>query len=177
MSPPTPNAPGAVRPVAETADALVAVAPLAVRWIERLLASHRPPLTVAQLLALRAIADDDVTGSELARRTGVSGPAVSQLLAGLVDAGLATRSPLEDDRRRWALGLSPAGRRALQSALSLLRKQFGELLGGLARPQADALARALPRVEALLSGAPPPRRPPARPPARPRSAGRRCDAR
>ena len=75
-------------PVTEAADALVAVAPLVSRWIERLLAGHDPPLTLAQFAALRAIADEGVSGSELARRAGVSGPAVSQLLAGLADAGM-----------------------------------------------------------------------------------------
>ena len=58
----------------DAAEALVAVAPLATRWIERLLAAHEPPLTVPQYLALRAIAHEDISGTELARRAGVSGP-------------------------------------------------------------------------------------------------------
>jgi DNA-binding MarR family transcriptional regulator len=144
----------------DAADALVAVAPLVSRWIERLLASHEPPLTVAQFLALRVIAAEDVSGSELARRTGVSGPAVSQLLASLLDARLIERSELAEDRRRHSLGLSTRGRASLLSAQTLLRERLSTLLGELPRPEADALARALPQVEATLSGAPPPRRPP-----------------
>jgi DNA-binding MarR family transcriptional regulator len=70
----------------EAAEALAAAAPLATRWIERLLAQHDPPLTVTQYLALRAIASERISATELARRAGVSGPAVSQLLAGLADA-------------------------------------------------------------------------------------------
>lgn len=147
------------------ADALVAVAPLASRWIERLLAGHEPPLTVAQFLALRAIESGGVSGSELARRTGVSGPAVSQLLAGLVEAGLVERSELAEDRRRRALELTKRGGESLTSARTLLRERLSSLLAELPHPEADALARALPRVEATLSGAPPPRRP--RPPHRP----------
>ena len=77
--------------VVDAAEALVAVAPLTTRWIERLLAGHDPRLTVPQYLALRAIAREGISGSELARRTDVSGPAVSQLLAGLVDSGLLER--------------------------------------------------------------------------------------
>jgi aquaporin Z len=38
--------------------------------------------------------------TELARRAGVSGPAVSQLLAGLDHAGLIQRHPIAQDRRR-----------------------------------------------------------------------------
>src|SRR3954452_909714 len=93
----------------QTAEALAAVAPLATRWMERLLARHDPPLTVTQYLALRAVAREDIVGTELARRAGVSGPAVSQLLAGLDKAGLIDRRASEDDRRRHALGLTPAG--------------------------------------------------------------------
>ena len=99
MSPPR-------HPPTDAADALVAVAPLVSRWIDRLLAGHDPPLTVAQFLALRAIGTGAVSGSELARRAGVSGPAVSQLLSGLAGAGLLERRELDEDRRRQALGLS-----------------------------------------------------------------------
>src|SRR5437667_12281463 len=104
----------------QAAEALAAVAPLASRWIERLLARHDPPLTVTQYLALRAIAREDVSGAELARRAGVSGPAVSQVLTGLDEAGLIERRATDDDRRRHALELSAAGERAPRSAEALL---------------------------------------------------------
>jgi DNA-binding MarR family transcriptional regulator len=152
---------------AQTAEGLIGVAPLVSRWIERLLAAHEPSLTVAQFLTLRAIAGGASSVSELARRAGVSGPAVSQLLSGLAEAGLLERRELDADRRRQALELSPSGKRTLTSAQTLLRGRLSMLLADLPRPEADALARALPRVEALLSGAPPPRRAPAPPAGRP----------
>ncbi len=155
------------RRAAGAAEALVAVAPLVTRWIERLLAAHEPPLTVPQFLALRAIDREDVSGAEIARRAGVSAPAVSQLLAALVDAGLVERRPQAEDRRRQALALSAAGQEALRSAEALLRERLGALIADLPRPEQDALARALPSVEAALSGAPPPRRPHPPPPPRP----------
>ena len=154
--------------LSDAAEALVAVAPLVSRWIERLLAGHQPPLTVAQFLVLRAIESDGVSGSELARRTGVSGPAVSQLLTGLADSGWLNRREFADDRRRQTLTLTPTGRAALRSAQTLLRDRLTGLLAELPRPEADALARALPNVETVLSGSPPPRRPPPPPPPRPR---------
>ena len=156
------------------ADGLIAVAPLATRWIERLLGRHEPPLTVPQYLALRAIERDHVSGSELARRTGVSGPAISQLVAALVDAGLVQRTPDADDRRRQALTLTSAGDAAFVSAESLLREQLATLLADVPKPEVDALARLLPHVEAARSGTAPPRRPPpphGRPP-RPQSGPR-----
>jgi len=152
-----PAAGGAER-ASSAAEALAAVAPLATRWIERLLARHDPGLTVPQYLALRAIAREGVTGSELARRTGVSGPAVSQLLSALASAGLVERRADAEDRRRQELALSPAGERAFGAAETLLRDRLGELLADLPRPEIDALSRLLPSVEAALSGAPPPRR-------------------
>src|SRR5579875_2288831 len=92
--------PAARRPPHEAAEGLAAVAPLATRWIELLLARHDPPLTVPQYLALRAISRERISASELARRTGVSGPAVSQLLAALADGGLIERQAAAEDRRR-----------------------------------------------------------------------------
>jgi DNA-binding MarR family transcriptional regulator len=147
----------------DAAEALVAVAPLASRWIARLLAGHEPPLTVPQFLAVRAIARERLSAGELAQRAGISEPAVSQLLAGLTGSGLVERRPRSDDRRRHELALSPAGEDVYRSAERLLHDRVGALLGDLPRPEADALARLLSRVETLLSGAPPPRRPPAPP--------------
>ena len=136
------------------------MAPLVTRWIQRLLSQHDPPLTVPQYLALRAIERDGVTGTELAQRSGVSGPAVSQLLTVLADEGLLERQFESSDRRRLTLTPSREGRRVLAEAEALLIDRLGSLLGDLPRPEADALARSLPRVEATLSGAHPPRRPP-----------------
>jgi DNA-binding MarR family transcriptional regulator len=149
----------------EIADALAGVAPLATRWMERALAAQDHPLTVPQYLALRAIAREDVTGADLARRAGVSGPAVSQLLATLADQGLVERRPAAVDRRRQELSLSASGERVLESAEAVLRERLGELVGELPAPETDALARLLPRLQAALSGSPPPRRP--KPPPRP----------
>jgi DNA-binding MarR family transcriptional regulator len=153
------------------ADALLAVAPLVSRWIERLLAGHDPPLTLAQYLTLRAIAQYDISGTELARRTGVSGPAVSQVLTALSDAGLLERHASIEDRRRQALTLTATGKDAFHSAEALVSQRLSELLAELPRAEADALARGLPHVEAALSGQPPPRREP--PPHGPHRHGRR----
>jgi DNA-binding MarR family transcriptional regulator len=140
--------------------ALAAAAPLAARWVERVLAAHEPPLTVSQYLALRAIAAEPLSGSELARRAGVSGPAVSQLLTALASAGLLERRQSGEDRRSRELALTRTGERVLGSATELVGERLAELLTDLPRPEADALTRLLERVDAALSGTAPPRRPP-----------------
>jgi DNA-binding MarR family transcriptional regulator len=152
----------------EAAQALAAAAPLVTRWMERLLAGQKPPLTVTQYLALRAIEREGVSGTELALRSGVSAPAVSQLLAGLADAGLVERQLAEDDRRRRTLALTRSGARAFARAEASLSEGLASLLTELPKPEADALARSLPNVEAMLSGSPPPRRPPHPPPRTPK---------
>ena len=148
------------KPAQDVADALIATTPLAARWIQRLLAAHSPPLTVSQLLALRAIAEGPIAAADLARRAGVSGAAVSQLVSDLERDGLVERAPASNDRRRLELELSTRGRRTLMSAQATLTAQIGELLSGIPQPEADAFARALAHVESRLAGTPPPRRPP-----------------
>src|SRR5205823_12110627 len=98
------------------AEGLARTAPLVSRWIERLLAGHEPPLTVAQYLALQAVGEGEVVGAELARRTAVSPAAISQLLAALESAGLLERERLPHDRRRQPLTLTEQGEWTLRSA-------------------------------------------------------------
>jgi DNA-binding MarR family transcriptional regulator len=143
-----------------TARSLAVVASLAGRWVERVLGTNEPALTVAQYLALRAIASGGVTGTELARRAAVSGPAASQLVGALVDSGLVERRADPLDRRRYALHMTRAGVRTLRAAETRLSDELGTLLSGLPRPEIDALARVLPQLEAALAGTAPPRRPP-----------------
>lgn len=159
----------------QAAEALARVAPLASRWVERLLAAHDPALTPAQYAVLQAVSEDDVVGADLARRAAVTPAAVSQLLAGLEEAGLLERLRESGDRRRHALALSPRGEQVLGSARELLRGGLAGLLEGLPPPEAEALTRGLERVEGLLGGtAPPPRPPrPPRPPHPPGAHGRR----
>jgi DNA-binding MarR family transcriptional regulator len=151
--------PGPRKSQTDAAEALIGIAPLVSRWIERLLAQHDPPLTVSQYLALRAIARERLTARELARRTGVSGPAVSQLLATLDASGMIDRVVDPEDRRHQTLALSATGSSVQRSAQARLRRSVADLIGGIPRPEADALVRLLPQVEAVLAGTPPPRRP------------------
>lgn len=157
-------------PTEQAADALARVAPLASRWVERLLATHEPPLTPAQYVVLEAVAEGDVVGADLARRAAVTPAAVSQLLRGLEDAGLLARIRAHDDRRRRPLALTVEGGQVLRSARTLLRDRLAGLLGALPPPEAEALTRALDQVGAVLAGTTPPARPhrPPKPPPPPR---------
>ena len=144
----------------DAAAALVEVAPLVTRWIERLLGTLPTPLTLAQYLVLRAAAEGEVLAAELARAAGVSDPAVSQVVAPLERAGLVVRQRSQADRRRFPLVLTEAGRATLTAAQAQLEERMAAMLEPLPRPESGALARGLPRVLAALSGHPLPRRPP-----------------
>jgi DNA-binding MarR family transcriptional regulator len=124
------------------------------------LGGHEPPLTTPQYLALRAIAKEPTSVSDLARRAGVSGPAATQLVNALENEGLVERRPEPDDRRRQRLVLSSDGERTLRSGEAMLTERVGQLIDSLPPPEIDALAQALPVVEAALAGTAPPRRPP-----------------
>jgi len=151
---------------ADPATSLARVVPQIGRWVERTLAQHDPPLTVAQYLALDQLDRGAVGASDLARAASISRSAVSQLVGALRTAGWVERGPAEDDRRRQALVLSDQGRRVLRSARRLLRDELAPLAADLPKPEADALARSLDALDAALSGRPPPRRPgPPKPPA------------
>jgi DNA-binding MarR family transcriptional regulator len=152
----TPHSP----PTHRAASRLALVALHMARWAERMLATHHPPLTVAQFLALRALADGAVGPGELARRASVSEPAVSQLLRGLEQAGLVSRELSADDRRRHHLRLTPEGEQCLASAADLVAREIGGLLGDLRGPEADRLARLLEQIAGTVEGTAPPRRPP-----------------
>jgi DNA-binding MarR family transcriptional regulator len=155
----------------QAAAALARVAPLVSRWMERLLAELDTPMTVAQYLALEAVARGQDSGAELARGAGVSQAAVSQLVAALESAGLLERAEAAGDRRRRPLALTRAGRAALRSAQARVRERLAEPLRELPGPEAHGLERSLAQVEALLLGTAPPRRP--RPPGPPGPRGRR----
>ena len=143
-----------------TAETLAAVAPLVTRWMERVLASAEPPLSLGQYLGLRAIAAGVDSAADLARAAGVSESAVSQLVAGFERAGTVERTPAGDDRRRRRLALTADGEALLRTAQKLVGARLEPLVASLAPHDADALAALLRRIEPALAGTAPPRRPP-----------------
>src|SRR5205809_826493 len=110
--------------------------------------------------AVRAVAAADLDIVGIASRAppprcgrGAAGAAAWRAPTGRADAGLRARACAEGDRRRQERAVTAKGRRALGSAEALLAGRLATLVGDLARPEIDALARVLPRVEASLSGA------------------------
>lgn len=85
-------------------------------------------IATTQFLALRALANQDRTASELARALGVRLPTLTQLADGLVSRGWIERHDDPDDRRRVRLGLTDPGREIYKSARECAEARMARIL-------------------------------------------------
>jgi DNA-binding MarR family transcriptional regulator len=83
-------------------------------------------LTVPQFRCLAMMSRRPRTNGDLAENMGVSVPAMSRMIDGLVQEGYVVRVPQEHDRRQVNLELSLPGRRKFEK----MRKQTHELFRG-----------------------------------------------
>lgn len=111
--------PGIVKPSLEAcAREILDVAPLVMRGIRNELRKRGAKiLSVPQFRTLGFISRHQGTSlSEVAEHIGLTLPAMSTLIDGLVARNYAVRKIDPDDRRRMTLTLSDTGQRMLQSA-------------------------------------------------------------
>jgi DNA-binding MarR family transcriptional regulator len=109
-------------------------------------------LTMAQFRTLTRLRHQAGSGlSDLADDIGVSPPAVSKLIDGLVERGLVLRTVQEDDRRRVGLAVSPAGLRALDKVRAAVQGRVAGRLAGLSAGERTTLHDALGRVGQALA--------------------------
>jgi DNA-binding MarR family transcriptional regulator len=107
------------------------------------------PLGVApqHLGILATLADIEPTSQQrLAAALGVSGPAIVAALAGLERRGLVRRPRNPEDRREHLLGLTPAGRRTLAQALSIVDEAHERLAAQVGKAELDELDGLLARI-------------------------------
>lgn len=100
-------------------------------------------LSPARMTALSIIAGEpEINQATLARRLEVAGPSVLKLVDALESAGLIRRENVVDDRRRYSLVLTPAGRaklEALRAELAAYEKRLAQKLSAAERSQLMAL--------------------------------------
>jgi DNA-binding MarR family transcriptional regulator len=109
-------------------------------------------LTVSQVRATMTLACADpepLSGARLAERLGISAPAMSRTLDGLVQKGFVERTESSADRRVRLLNITAAGRDLAEGLTALRHAQIDRFLDGLTGEQTDRLADAL---ESLDSG-------------------------
>ncbi len=92
--------------------------------------------------------------SDVAERVGLSLPAMSRLIDGLVDRGLLTRADSPADRRRIALRITDAGRDLVRTARQGALTRLAELLGALSPKERTQILEAMAVLRPLF--APPP---------------------
>jgi DNA-binding MarR family transcriptional regulator len=116
------------------------------------LSASNSGLTVAQFRCLKMVQRSaEVSLGELADANGVSAPAMSKLVDGLVEAGLLERRGSTDDRRRIELTVTPAGKRKLDTVGDRLKSRLAAQLSSLAADELEALERALVRLNQVLA--------------------------
>jgi DNA-binding MarR family transcriptional regulator len=87
----------------------------------------------------------------LAAREGVTQPAMTQLIARLQDAGLVDRATDPADGRVAQIRLTDGGRATLARRRAVRADRMAELLAGLTPGERDALAAAVPAMDALAN--------------------------
>jgi DNA-binding MarR family transcriptional regulator len=87
----------------------------------------------------------------LAAREGVSQPAMTQLITRLEEAGLARREASPDDGRVVLVAITDKGSATLAGRRAVRTERLGAILAELSPGHREALATALPALDALAS--------------------------
>ena len=125
--------------------------------IERLIGLFRSlsPASGLSLTAAATLATLERSGPSrltwLAVREGVTQPAMTQLIGRLQDAGLVDRAADPADGRVVQVRLTADGRATLARRRAVRAERLAGLLAGLSPGERDALATALPAMDALAS--------------------------
>ncbi len=81
--------------------------------------------------------------SDAAERVGLSLPAMSRLIDGLVERGLLTREDAAEDRRRVSLRITDAGRALVRTAREGALARLAEVLGTLSAKERAQIIEAM----------------------------------
>jgi DNA-binding MarR family transcriptional regulator len=126
------------------ASDLVDTVPLVMRVIRQHLRRHRSGLTVPQFRTLWFVST--AAGhclSAVADFIGLSLPAMSRLVDGLVEKRLLSRKPCDEDRRHVRLSLTAKGEATLREARELAQAHVAEALAQLSVDQRETVASAM----------------------------------
>ena len=124
---------------------LLASAPAVMRFIRCQMRGHRQAqLTVPQFRALVILSHvGDASLSALAEHLGLSRPAASRLVEGLVRRGLLQRRPQAGDRRCVVLRLTRRGWAAYRAALRNMQAAMARRFDALSQRELALVSRAL----------------------------------
>lgn len=139
----------------EQARALLDVVPLVMRVIRHHMRRHRSGLTVPQFRSLCFVSTAAGTSlSAVADFIGLSLPAMSRLVDGLVEKGLMERRPSDDDRRVIRLTVTPSGEEALRGAREMAQAALAEALASLDEEKRAAIHQAMELLREVFGNEP-----------------------
>ncbi|MEP7356724.1 MAG: MarR family transcriptional regulator [Anaerolineales bacterium] len=109
-------------------------------------------LTVEQFHVLRQIRQGTASVSALAAARGISRPAISQAIDGLVNKGLLIRRPSAADRRYVKLALTPKGNSLLDDIFEQNRAWMAQRLAPLTAHELGSIQRGLDTLRQAFDG-------------------------
>ncbi|HEY2589431.1 MAG TPA: MarR family transcriptional regulator [Tepidisphaeraceae bacterium] len=106
------------------------------RIIRKYMRQHRSGLTVAQFRTIYCVSQSPNSSlSDVADSIGLSLPAMSRMVDGLVDKGYLDRRTCINDRRHVRLSVTPRGETALRESRELAQAQLAEVVSQLSGQQ------------------------------------------
>ncbi len=137
-----------------TLDALAAALAVDLERIVGLFRSLSPPSGLS-MTAAATLASIERLGPQrltlLAAREGVTQPAMTQLISRLEDSGLVRREPSQEDGRVVLVVITDEGRAMLARRRAARTERLTGIIAQLSPEHRDALAAALPALDALAS--------------------------
>lgn len=120
--------------------------PPVMRLIRHYMRQHRSGLTVPQFRTLCYLSNAPKSSlSDVADFIGLSLPAMSRMVDGLVDKGLIDRRTCQNDRRHVRLCITPVGEITVAESRQLAQQQLAEVIGRL-NPQQQREVAAVMRL-------------------------------
>ena len=123
---------------------LLDVVPVVMRVIRQHLIRHPSGLSVPKFRTLCYVSGaKDSSLSAVADYIGLSAPAMSRLVDGLVEVGMMRRAASDDDRRHVKLSVTARGEAAVREARGLAQAELAEAVSGLKPRQRADVVQAL----------------------------------
>jgi DNA-binding MarR family transcriptional regulator len=134
------------------AGELLDTVPLIMQFIRvEMRRSRGPGVSVPQFRVLTYLnRTDGASLSAVADRVGLSLPAMSRLIDGLVARDLVQREESAEDRRRVTLRLTTLGRELVRTSRAGAQARLAEALVALTPPQRAEVAQAMERLRPLF---------------------------
>jgi len=123
---------------------LLDTVPLVMRVIRQHMRRHRSGLTVPQFRTLCFVSSTEASSlSAAADFIGLSLPAMSRLVDGLVEQRLVKRRACDEDRRHVRLSITSTGEATLSEAREQAKAQIAVALAKLSRKRQEAVMGAM----------------------------------